>query len=140
MSVLNQSVPVWGVVVVAIVSLGIGYLLAALLGGKKSAPTPGKKKAKAVRGPASDQTIEIYVGNLSYDIDEKRLRKIFEAYGKVASVRIITNRFNGKSKGYGFVEMADRREVDAAVKALNATEINGRKVVVNEAKSQSRDK
>ena len=83
----------------------------------------------------ADGSIEIYVGNLSYDLTEDQLRKEFEAYGKVNSARIITNRYNGKSKGFGFVHMPNRAEVDAALKALSDKEILGRKLKCNEAKN-----
>ena len=63
---------------------------------------------------------------------------IFDKYGKVSSARIIKNKFNGKSKGFGFVEMPDASEAEAAVQALNGKDVQGRKLVVNEAKSRSR--
>ena len=66
---------------------------------------------------------------------EEQLRKEFEAYGKVTYARIITNRYNGRSKGFGFVHMPNRDEVDAAVKALSDKEILGRKLKCNEAKN-----
>lgn len=78
-------------------------------------------------------SIEIYVGNLSYEMTDAELRKEFEAYGKVDDARIITNRFNGRSKGFGFVHMSNRAEVDAAVAALSNKEIRGRKIKVNES-------
>ena len=83
--------------------------------------------------------IEIYVGNLSYDMTEAQMRKEFEKYGVVKSARIITHRFNQRSKGFGFVEMPDRPEAEAAIKALNNKDILGRKLRVNEAKNKSRD-
>ena len=83
----------------------------------------------------ADGSIEIYVGNLSYDLTEEQLRKEFEAFGKVTYARIITNRYNGRSKGFGFVHMPNRAEVDAAVKALSDKEILGRKLKCNEAKN-----
>ncbi|MBR1921260.1 MAG: RNA-binding protein [Kiritimatiellae bacterium] len=79
--------------------------------------------------------MEIYVGNLSYDLTEEQLRKEFEAFGTVNSARIITNRINGRSKGFGFVHMPNRAEVDAAVKALSDKEILGRRLRCNEAKN-----
>ena len=85
--------------------------------------------------PPADGSVEIYVGNLSYDLTEDRLRKEFEAFGKVNSARIITNKFNNKSKGFGFVHMPDRAEARAAVKALNDKDILGRKLKCNEAKN-----
>ncbi|MBQ6137482.1 MAG: RNA-binding protein [Kiritimatiellae bacterium] len=79
--------------------------------------------------------MEIYVGNLSYDLTEDQLRKEFEVYGTVNSARIITNRATGRSKGFGFVHMPNRAEVDAAVAALSDKEILGRKLKCNEAKN-----
>lgn len=112
--------------------------------GKKSgkkADRPQKKgeekpfeKRKPHPAPA-DGSVEIYVGNLSYDMTEDQLRKEFEAYGKVNSARLITNRFNGKSKGYGFVQMPVREEAENAVAALNDKDIMGRKMRCNEAKN-----
>ena len=89
-------------------------------------------------GDTSD--VELYVGNLSYDVEDRDLLTAFESYGKIVSGRIIQNRFNGKSKGYGFVEMADRAQAMAAIRALNGKEIKGRRIVVNEAKSSQRDR
>ena len=113
--------------------------------GKKSgkkADRPQKKgeekpfeKRKPHPAPA-DGSVEIYVGNLSYDMTEDQLRKEFEAYGKVNSARLITNRFNGKSKGYGFVQMPVREEAEKAVAALNDKDIMGRKMRCNEAKNR----
>ena len=112
--------------------------------GKKSgkkADRPQKKgeekpfeKRKPHPAPA-DGSVEIYVGNLSHDMTEDQLRKEFEAYGKVNSARLITNRFNGKSKGYGFVQMPVREEAEKAVAALNDKDIMGRKMRCNEAKN-----
>jgi len=83
--------------------------------------------------------VEIYVGNLSYDMTEAHMRKEFERYGAVKSARIISNRFNNKSKGYGFIEMLNRSEAEAAIKALHDKDIYGRKLRVNEAKNKSHD-
>ncbi len=107
--------------------------------GKKQPQRRGQQKGeprfeKTHPAPA-DGSIEIYVGNLSYDLTEDQLRKEFEAYGKVNSARIITNRYNGKSKGFGFVHMPNRAEVDAALKALSDKELLGRKLKCNEAKN-----
>ena len=95
---------------------------------------PEARFEKTHPAPA-DGSIEIYVGNLSYDLTEDQLRKEFEAYGTVNSARIITNRYNGRSKGFGFVHMPNRAEVDAALKALSDKEILGRKLKCNEAKN-----
>ena len=105
--------------------------------GKKSA-----KKAEAKpfekRNPhpaPTDGSVEIYVGNLSYDMTEEQLKKEFEAYGAVNSARLITNRYNGKSKGFGFVQMPNRAEAEKAVAELNDKELMGRKMKCNEAKN-----
>ena len=77
--------------------------------------------------------MNIYVGNLPYSIDRDQLREIFAAYGDVTAARIVNDRETGRSKGFGFVEMADE-QARAAIEALNGTEIGGRKAVVNEAR------
>lgn len=91
-----------------------------------------------VRG-GKDGKIELYVGNLSYNIRTKELRSIFEEYGEVKSARIISNKFNGKSKGFGFVEMANKAGANAAIKAMSGTDVKGRKLVVNEARERIHD-
>ena len=109
--------------------------------GKKQQKQPQKKgeekpfeKRKPHPAPA-DGSVEIYVGNLSYDMTEDQLREAFAAYGKVNSARLITNKFNGKSKGFGFVQMPDRAEAEKAIAALNDKDILGRKMKCNEAKN-----
>jgi RNA recognition motif-containing protein len=88
---------------------------------------------------SSGDCVELYVGNLSYDMTEAQMRKEFERYGKVKSARIITHRFNHRSKGFGFVEMPIRSEAEAAIKATNGKDFLNRKLRVNEAKNKSRD-
>ena len=78
--------------------------------------------------------MNIYVGNLSYDMTEAELRTAFTAHGEVDSVRIITDRDSGRSKGFGFVEMPNDDEARTAIDALNGTELKGREVKVNEAR------
>ena len=78
--------------------------------------------------------MNIYVGNLPYSIDRDQLREIFAAYGEVAAARIVNDRETGRSKGFGFVEMADDAQAHAAIEALNGSDIGGRKAVVNEAR------
>ena len=78
--------------------------------------------------------MNIYVGNLPYSVTEDELRETFAAYGEVSSVNIITDRFTGQSKGFGFVEMPDNAEADDAIKALNETSLKGRNIKVNQAK------
>jgi RNA recognition motif-containing protein len=82
--------------------------------------------------------MNIYVGNLSYNVEELDLKEIFEEYGSVSSVKIITDKFTGKSKGFGFVEMASDDEAKRAIDELNGGELESRKIVVNE--SQPREK
>ncbi|MBN1676448.1 MAG: RNA-binding protein [Kiritimatiellae bacterium] len=77
----------------------------------------------------------LYVGNLSYKVREGDLRRFFRKYGKVISARIIRNRFNGESKGYGFVEMGSRNEAQSAISELDGKAFRGRPIVVSEAKS-----
>jgi cold-inducible RNA-binding protein len=76
----------------------------------------------------------LYVGNLSYAVNDAELEALFATYGKVDSARVITDRDTGRSKGFGFVEMSDDNEAQAAIDALNGTEHNGRTLTVNEAK------
>ncbi len=78
--------------------------------------------------------MNIYVGNLSYDVDEKMLRLAFEAFGRVESASIIKDKFNGRSKGFGFVEMADDAEGRKAIESLNGKELLDRAITVNEAR------
>jgi RNA recognition motif-containing protein len=76
----------------------------------------------------------IYVGNLSYDSTEEGVRRLFEQYGTVQSANLITDRDTGRPRGFGFVEMDDSEAADAAIQALNGTELDGRTIKVNEAK------
>jgi len=76
----------------------------------------------------------LYVGNLSYDSTEGRLRQAFEAYGEVTSVNVITDRETGRPRGFGFVEMATEEAAQAAVAGLNGTSVDGREIRVSEAR------
>lgn len=78
--------------------------------------------------------MNIYVGNLAYSVGEENLRKVFEEYGEVTSVKIITDKFTGKSKGFAFVEMTNKEEGDAAIRELNEASIGNRNIKVNEAR------
>ena len=78
--------------------------------------------------------MNIYVGNLPYSLTEEELREAFEAFGSVDRVSIITDKFSGQSKGFGFVEMPDNAAAADAVEALNDSSMKGRNVKVNEAK------
>ena len=117
-------------IVGTLIGLCVGYLAGAWRGRYKVLGSKPKHR------PAADGVVEIYVGNLSYDTDEAQLRKEFEKYGKVLSARIITNHFNHKSKGFGFIEMPNRPEAEAAIKALHDADVQGRKLRVNEAKNK----
>ncbi len=77
---------------------------------------------------------KLYVGNLSYDVDSTQLNEMFAAHGTVQSADIITDRETGRSKGFGFVQLASDAEADAAIAALNGQEMGGRALTVNEAK------
>jgi RNA recognition motif-containing protein len=78
--------------------------------------------------------MNIYVGNLSYNVTEEELRDIFSEYGEVSSVNIITDKYSGQSKGFGFVEMPRQSEAEAAIKALNESSVKGRDIKVNQAR------
>ncbi len=78
--------------------------------------------------------MNIYVGNLTYDVTEADLRAAFEAFGAVASVRLIKDQLSGQSKGFGFVEMASTSEAQAAINALHGKDLLGRTLNVNEAR------
>lgn len=78
--------------------------------------------------------MNIYVGNLSYGVTDDNLREVFEAYGEVSSAKVITDKYSGRSKGFGFVEMENEAEGNAAIEQLDGAEIDGRSVKVNEAR------
>lgn len=79
---------------------------------------------------------KIYVGSLSYDTSEDGLREFFSQAGKVESVSIVIDRMSGRSKGFGFVEMATEKEAQEAIKSLNGKELDGRKVIIDKARPQ----
>lgn len=78
--------------------------------------------------------MNIYVGNLSYSLDEAELREAFAAHGEVSSVNVLMDRETGRSRGFGFVEMPNQAEAEAAVAEINGKEIGGRALRVNEAR------
>jgi cold-inducible RNA-binding protein len=78
--------------------------------------------------------MNIYVGNLGYDVTDNELQAAFEAYGEVDSAKVIMDRDTGRSKGFGFVEMPEKEEALKAIEGLNETELGGRKISVNEAR------
>lgn len=83
--------------------------------------------------------MNIYVGNLSYRVKEEELKEIFSEYGEVTSVKIITDKYSGRSKGFAFVEMGNDDEAKNAIKELNGSEIDNREVVVDEARPKRED-
>ena len=78
--------------------------------------------------------MKIYVGNLPWSIKDDELREMFSSYGDVSSATVIMDKFSGRSKGFGFVEMANDGDAEAAMKALNDKDIGGRNLRVNEAR------
>ena len=80
---------------------------------------------------------KLYVGNISYDLDNDSLKETFEAHGEVVSAQIIMDRETGRSKGFGFVEMATLEGAESAIGALNGTSVAGRPLTVNEARPQA---
>ncbi len=81
--------------------------------------------------------MNIYVGNLNYNLSEDELRDIFSEFGEVGSAKIITDKYTGKSKGFGFVEMENDDEAREAIESLNDRDINGRNLRVNEAREKT---
>src|SRR6185436_2754217 len=78
--------------------------------------------------------MNIYVGNLSWNLKDQDLSNLFASYGEVTSAKIVTDKFTQRSKGFGFVEMADDASAQAAIAALNGSEVDGRNIVVNESR------
>lgn len=137
-------------------ALVAGYLIGRFTGRRKAAkeaagraqqPKPQKKQPLPRREPRTDAprpaipagSVELYVGNLSYDMTEDLLRKEFEAFGKVDSVRVVTNRYNNKSKGFAFVVMPNRDEAEKAIAGTNDKEVMGRAMRVNEAQNTRKE-
>ena len=137
-----------GHAIVALVgALVVGFILGRLSkrakGGGRKGGEPKRRSserkpvvnAEPARQPIPAGSVEIYVGNLSYDLTDEELKKLFAEYGEVSSARIVLNRFNGKSKGFGFVVMPNRPEAEKAIAAYSEKEFMGRKMRVNEAKN-----
>ncbi|MGE9310615.1 RNA recognition motif domain-containing protein [Niabella sp. CJ426] len=78
--------------------------------------------------------MNIYVGNLSWNLKDQDLQNLFSSHGEVTSAKIVLDKFTNRSKGFGFVEMANDDEAQAAISALNGTEVDGRNIVVNESR------
>ena len=78
--------------------------------------------------------MNIYVGNLSYEVTEEDLKEAFEVFGEVDTVKVIKDNYTGRSKGFGFVEMSAKAEAQSAIEGLNGKELKGRSLNVNEAR------
>ena len=84
--------------------------------------------------------MNIFIGNLSYNVTEGDLHQAFEAFGQVASATVIKDKQSSRSKGFGFVEMPVQTEAQSAIEALNGTALKGRTITVNEARPQADDR
>jgi len=82
--------------------------------------------------------VDIYVGNLSYETDDQKLQELFSQHGTVTSSRVIMDKYTGQSRGFGFVEMPDRAEANAAINATNGQDFMGRNLRVNESQPKPR--
>jgi RNA recognition motif-containing protein len=78
--------------------------------------------------------MNIYVGNLSWNLKDQDLQNLFASHGEVSSAKIVTDKFTNRSKGFGFVEMPNDDQAQAAIAALNGSEVDGRNIVVNESR------
>jgi len=87
-----------------------------------------------------ESLMNMYIGNLAYNVTEEDLSVAFSEFGTVESVNIIKDRFSGQSKGFGFVDMPDNSEADKAIKALNGTDFKGRDIKVNQANQKTKGK
>ena len=79
---------------------------------------------------------KLFVGSLPWSVNDDKLKEAFEAHGSVVSAKVVTDRTTGRSRGFGFVEMGSADDAQKAIKALNDSELGGRNIVVNEAKSR----
>ena len=80
---------------------------------------------------------KLFVGSLPWSVNDDSLREAFEPHGTVVSAKVITDRQTGRSRGFGFVEMSNETEANAAITALNGSELGGRSIIVSEAKPKS---
>ena len=81
---------------------------------------------------------KLYVGNLSYSTTDQELQELFAQHGTVQSANVVTDRYTGRSRGFGFVEMGSGEEAQQAIEALNGTDFQGRNLVVNEARPKEK--
>lgn len=80
--------------------------------------------------------MNLYVGNIKHGMGEDALKAVFQAFGEVTTVKLVTDKFTGQARGFGFVEMPNTNEAQAAIEALNGKEVEGRRLVVNEARQR----
>ncbi len=114
----------------------IGYFIGRrVASGGKAQQKRAARVSSTPRQPIPAGSVEIYVGNLSYELTEDQLRKEFEKFGTVGSARIVTDKNGQRSKGFGFVVMPNRPEAEAAIAAMSEKEFMGRKMRVNEARN-----
>ena len=140
MNECTSACPLAPAIAGALIGLAAGFVAGRLSkrgsgSAKQAKPARKPLPPPAPRTPAPEGSVEIYVGNLSYDMTEDDLRSRFGAYGAVHSVRIVTNRYNNRSKGFGFVVMPVRAEAEKAIAAINGVEVMGRAIRANEAKN-----
>ncbi|MDO9528268.1 MAG: RNA-binding protein [Syntrophales bacterium] len=84
--------------------------------------------------------MEIYVGQLPYNVNESELKELFSEFGEIASVKLIMDHYSGRSKGFGFIDIPNNSEADAAIKALNKSMFKGREIKVNQVQETRREK
>ena len=84
--------------------------------------------------------MNIYVGQLPYSVTENELKELFAEFGEIESVNLIMDRYSGRPKGFGFIDMPNNSEADTAIKALNRSMFNGKEIKVNQVQKQRRDK
>jgi len=84
--------------------------------------------------------MNIYIGQLPYDVNENELKDLFTEFGEIAGINLVMDRHSGRSKGFGFIDMPNNSEADAAIKALNRSMFKGREIKVNQVQQQRRNK
>jgi hypothetical protein len=132
--------PTWAIAATAGVFVGgalIGYFVGRrAASGKKSQQKRTQRVVSSTpRQPIPAGSVEIYVGNLSYELTEDQLRREFEKFGVVGAARIVADKNGQRSKGFGFVVMPNRSEAEKAIAAMSEKEVMGRKMRVNEARN-----
>ncbi len=84
--------------------------------------------------------MNIFVGSIPFKLQEEELKELFEEFGEVSSIKVITDKFTGRSRGFGFIEMPNEEEATRAIEELNGTEVLGRAIVVNKAEDRSNNR